>query len=492
MESEESNNLFVKIFENSPAGIVISTLNEGRIIDCNPHFVEMMKYSSKEEIIGKTSLALNFYSNPDERKEVVSQIIEKGYLKNYENTMRTKQGELIWVLASINTITLNEIPSIVSVIVNISEHKLAFEQLRKSRQEIADYKHALDASSIVAITNQKGIITYVNETFCKISKYSADELIGQDHRILNSGFHSKEFIRGLWTQISRGKPWKGEIKNKAKDGTYYWVDTFIHPFMDNNGKPYKYLSIRKDITLRKYQQEQLLKQDEYLKTANEELESFSYSVSHDLKAPLRSIEGFSKSLLENYKGKFDEEADRWLHFIELNAVNMGVLINDILNFSKVSRAELHKDTVNMKKLAQEYFDIEKVNFKNIGIHFNLENIPNAYGDNAMLRQVWQNLISNALKYSSKKETIHITIGGRIENEFTIYFIKDKGAGFDEKHKDKLFGVFQRLHTNKEFEGTGVGLSIVNRIIQKHNGWIRASSKIGEGTEFIFGLPVNTN
>lgn len=372
---------------------------------------------------------------------------------------------------------------------HIEEQK---ELFKNTSIELSQQLDTLNAAAIVSMSDKNGNIIQINDLFCKISKFNSEELIGQNHRILKSEIHPKEFYKELWQTISSGKVWQGEICNKAKDGTYYWVYSTIAPFLNKNGLIEKFVSVRFDITQQKKQQEELKKQAAFLKQANEELETFSYSVSHDLKAPLRSLEGFSKTLLENYKGKFDVDADRWLYFIVDNANRMSILIDDILNFSKISRSNVKNSIIKMKLLAQENFENEKINYPNKTISFSVENIPNALGDVVMFHQVWQNLISNSLKYASKKEQINITISGKTENNFHIYSIKDNGAGFDEKYKDKLFGVFQRLHSTKEYEGTGVGLAIVKRIIQKHHGWITANSILGEGSEFIFALPVNKN
>ena len=254
---EEQQALFASIVNSSDDAILGKTLG-GTIMTWNRGAEKVFGYSSKE-IIGKNISVLIPSSFQNEENEIMDKISRGKSIEHYETKRIRKDGKVIDVSLTISPIrdTPGNIIGASKISRDITERKQTEESLQKTLKEIADYKYALDESSIVAITDQKGIIKYANDNFCKISKYSAKELIGQDHRIINSGYHSKEFIRNLWVTIANGKIWKGEIKNKAKDGTIYWVDTTIVPFLDDKGKPYQYVAIRADITERKRIEENL-------------------------------------------------------------------------------------------------------------------------------------------------------------------------------------------------------------------------------------------
>ena len=226
-----------------------------------------------------------------------------------------------------------------------------------------------------------------------------------------------------------------------------------------------------------------------LEKSNEELEAFSYSVSHDLRAPLRSINGFSDILKEDYGKKLDDEGNRLLNIVIESASNMGHLIDDILDFSRLGRKEVSKEALDMTFIVNSVKD-ELLNKNRVkaNVTTNLNESPNVLGDIALIKQVWVNLLGNAIKYSSGNSEIEIEIKGITRNGFAIYSTKDNGTGFDMKYHDKIFGVFQRLHDSADFEGTGVGLAIVKRIIEKHGGKVWAESKPGEGSTFFFSLP----
>lgn len=235
-------------------------------------------------------------------------------------------------------------------------------------------------------------------------------------------------------------------------------------------------------------EQKIIKRTEELETANKELESFSYSVSHDLRAPLRSINGYSRILIEDYGEKLDDEGRRLLEVITRNGLRMGQLIDDLLAFSRIGKQNLVKINLNMDFLARHVMEeLNPTHQRKSEVVINP--LLTAEGDSSMMKQVYTNLISNAIKYSNKKESARIELGSWKENASHVYYVKDNGAGFNMEYYDKLFGVFQRLHSATDFEGTGVGLALVNRIIIKHGGKVWAEGKVGEGATFYFSLPV---
>ena len=227
--------------------------------------------------------------------------------------------------------------------------------------------------------------------------------------------------------------------------------------------------------------------EEQIIEINKELEAFSYSVSHDLRSPLRAVNGYSKMLKTGFASELNEEANRLIDNIGLNAKKMGQLIDDLLSFSRIGRRELVKANISMQQLVSTICDEFKKEHNNRAIEFYINDLLPAKGDHVALKQVWENLISNAVKYSHAKNPAVIEIDSIIDGDHVRYTIKDNGAGFDMRYAGKLFGVFQRLHGDDEFEGTGVGLAIVYRIITKHAGTVTGKGRVNEGAEFSFTL-----
>jgi two-component system sensor histidine kinase/response regulator len=225
-----------------------------------------------------------------------------------------------------------------------------------------------------------------------------------------------------------------------------------------------------------------------VQAANKELETFSYSVSHDLKAPLRAIAGFTGILIEKYQNKLGTDGQRMCDVIKSSAVQMNRLIEDLLAFSHLNRNELHMSAIDMKTMANSIYYEYSLPEQRENTSFTVRDIPRAFADPSLIRQVWANLISNAVKFSSKKDHPEINIDCETDKNEIIYSISDNGAGFDMQYADKLFCVFQRLHDSTEFEGTGIGLAIVNRIISRHGGRVWAAGETDKGATFYFSLP----
>jgi light-regulated signal transduction histidine kinase (bacteriophytochrome) len=224
-----------------------------------------------------------------------------------------------------------------------------------------------------------------------------------------------------------------------------------------------------------------------LEVVNKELESFSYSVSHDLRAPIRAIHGYTTILAEDYIDNFDAEGIKVFQAITRNSKKMGELIDDLLAFSKLGRKQVSFAPIDMNallKVVQEEITEEDDNVP----CYQVSDMPQAMGDKSLIKQVWINLVSNAIKYSRHKAETTVEIGAYQEKDMVVYFVRDKGAGFDMQYYDKLFGVFQRLHSQEEFEGTGIGLAIVQKIVQRHNGLAWAESELDQGSTFFFSLP----
>lgn len=371
------------------------------------------------------------------------------------------------------------------------------QQVRKRTIELESVKNELkqqlelvDHHALISVTDAEGTITYANDTFCEVSQYRKEELIGQNHRILKSGVHPDGMFTGMWKSLKMGNIWRGDICNRKKDGSLYWVATVIKPFVDSSGLIEKFVSVRFDITEWRETQNLLKKLENAnakLDMVNKELETFSYSVSHDLKAPLRALQGFSENFAEHYKDQLDERGVRWLHFIRDNAQQMDALISDILSLARISKKSLKKSTICMTEMIQKQVERAKETFPKEA-HVSIDTPHKVHCDPVLMETVWQNLINNAFKYSQKKEKVNIEIWSKEDASEVRFYIRDNGEGFDMRHYDKLFGVFQRLHSMEEFEGSGIGLANVKRIIMRHNGSVTAHGEIGVGSTFQINLP----
>jgi PAS domain S-box-containing protein len=752
---------------------------EGNVISWNAGAARIKGYL-QEEILGKH---FSCFYTPEARgagrpSEELQQSLANGRFEEQALRVR-KDGSSFWANVVITPMydDQGKLRGFSKIARDITERRRAEEVMQESLatseaalKELADQKFALDQHAIVAVTNVQGTITYVNEKFCTISQYSKEELIGQNHRILNSGHHPKEFFHQMYQTIANGQVWRGEIKNRAKDGSIYWVDTTIVPTLATDGKPRQYVAIRADITERKraeevlYEQAQILdsaqvfvrdmesrvvfwprgaeklygfttqeavgilshdlfhtqfpeplevvekklfesgiwegelihrkrdgspivvssawvlhrntqgqpiriletntditerkraegqlagqaeelsrqaeelfrsqqtletqslmlqsvldsmqeglvaadehgkfiiwnpaatrivgmgaenvpagewnahygvylpdavtpfppeqnplllaiqgevgtaemylrnpdlkagvwieasasplkskdgtvrggviafrditqrKTDEreirklnegleqrvaertaQLAAANHELEAFTYSVSHDLRAPLRHIGGFSRMLAEDFSSALAPEALHHLQRIEDGVHRMGLLIDELLNLARVGRHALKLQTARLNPVIEDVVSLLQPDAEGRTVTWKIAELPPMECDPILIKQVFQNLIANALKFTRPRECAVIEIGHLQENGQSVIFVRDNGVGFNMKYKDKLFGVFQRLHRAEDFEGTGIGLATVQRIIRKHRGRVWTEAELDKGATFYFTL-----
>jgi len=484
-----------------------------------PHAV---KGYTADEIIGKHFSVL--YTDDDVKSGVPEKNLqmarESGQFETNAWRVR-KDGALYWANIVFTTLK-NEKGEAVGygkVIHDLSTQQKTEEQIKElnkeletrlhqTQTEISDYKHALDESAIVAITDQKGIIKHVNNNFCKISKYSKGELIGQDHRIINSGYHSKEFIRNLWVTIANGRIWRGELRNRAKDGTIYWVDTTIVPFLNEQGKPYQYLAIRSDITQRKLAEEQLLRINEDLenkvrertleltyalekeKELNEMKSRFVSIASHEFRTPLSAILS-STSLVEHYtKPEQEEKRKKHVDRIKSSVRNLTSILDDFLSLEKLEqgKVEAHSIEFNLKEFIEDAIEemegMSKRKQQKINFHFTGE--EEIHQDKKILRNVLLNLLSNAVKYSPEGKEIHVAAG--VNDGKVILSVRDEGIGIPAEAQKNLFDKFFRAKNATNIQGTGLGLNIVKRYVELLDGTIGFTSKENVGTTFTVNFP----
>ena len=369
------------------------------------------------------------------------------------------------------------------IVQDITEITVAQQSLSEKEKEIKDIRSALDEAAIVSISNQKGVLTYVNDNYCKISQYSRTELLGKEQANMTE-FFAKEFGRKILNTISIGNTWKGEIRHFAKDGSHYWENRTIVPFLNEKNKPYQYVSISTDITDRKNAEENLTSALVNLEKMNKELDEYAHVVSHDLKSPLRAIYNLSEWIAEDMPTLPDAVKANF-NLLRERVSRMENLINGVLEYSRIGRMEIEKESIDIQLMLQQIIDIvvPKSGFE-IAID---ATFPVINAERILLQQVFTNLINNAVKYNNKAIGKIACLYEEL-TDFHQFSIQDNGPGIAPEYHQKVFKVFQTIEARDVKESTGVGLSIVKKIIEEKGGTIHINSEENLGCTFIFTFP----
>jgi PAS domain S-box-containing protein len=407
---------------------------------------------------------------------------------------RRKDGTEFPVEISLSPLETAEGTLISSAMRDVTQRKKLTEKFLEHEMRFRLLIDAVKDYAIVSL-DAEGFVTTWNAGAERLKGYSSEEIIGQHMSRFypEADIASRKPARELQQAASTGhiddQGWR-----VRKDGTHFWAEVAITAVHDSAGKLIGFLKIAKDITAKRDVEDQIQKLNaeltgrvEELGTVNLELESFSYSVSHDLRTPLRHVDGFTRILKEEYSRSMPAEAIRYLDRVLEAATRMGHLIDDLLNLARIGRRELKRDRTQIARIVKQAIDELPTEAEERQIEWRIEPLPELNCDAGLLKLVFINLLANAIKFTRKQPVAVIEVGSRITDGVPTIFVRDNGVGFDPQYADKLFGVFQRLHRQDEFEGTGVGLVTVQRIIRRHGGEIWAESRVNSGTTFFFTL-----
>ncbi|PZR75886.1 MAG: hypothetical protein DLM73_04100 [Chthoniobacterales bacterium] len=488
--TEEMQLRLTAIVNSSDDAIIGKTL-EGIITSWNPGAEKLFGYSAAEAL-GQQMLMLFPPERVAEEPEILARIARGESMRHFETVRVGKDGKRIDVSVTLSPIidSDHKIIGVSTIARDISERKKAEVALRASEER---YRTALD--NILESCQLIGLdwrYLYLNAAAAIQNRRPNEELLNRKMTESWPGIETSGVFMLLRRCMEERIAVQKETEFSFPDGSKGWFDVRSQPV------PEGIFVLSIDITERRQAEEEIkrlntdLEQRVVMRTAqleaaNKELESFSYSVSHDLRAPLRAIDGFSQAVQEDFGALLPEEGQRYLKTIREGAQRMGALIDDLLTFSRLSRLPLTRSAVNTNELVRALVADMCPPAQCDYVEIKVDDLPPSQADPALLKQVWINLISNALKYTSLRKGARIEIGAEKTNGATTWFVRDNGTGFDMRYADKLFGVFQRLHRAEEYEGTGVGLAIVRRVVQRHGGRAWADAELNRGATFFFTL-----
>lgn len=356
--------------------------------------------------------------------------------------------------------------------------------------ELRRLQRAIEQSPVtVVITDREGTIQYVNPAFTRITGFASEEVIGENPRVLKSGEHGREFYEDMWKTIASGEVWQGTICNRKKDASLYWEQAWIAPVSDAEGGISNFVAVKQDITERRRYQEALEEKTRELARSNAELEQYGYVISHDLQEPLRTITGFLGLIERGYGERLDGQGTEYLSFALTGAKRMSQMIHDLLDHSRiVTKGKRPVATESGACLAEALANLEAA-AQEAGAVITQGTLPEVTADPSQLTRLFQNLVGNALKYRDPVRPLRIDIAAERLADKWVFSIRDNGIGIEPRQFERVFKVFQRLHSASEYPGTGIGLANCRKIVERHGGRIWIESTPGTGSTFFFSLPV---
>jgi PAS domain S-box-containing protein len=474
--------------------IVAMTDAKGSITYVNDKFCEISQYP-RDELMGKNHSLLNSGTHPKTMWTEMYRTVSEGKPWHEQVCNRAKSGSLYWVDTTIIAYRdeLGKINRYVGIRTDITKQKLL-------EQELIEQNRALDTTSIVAMTDARGTITYVNDKFCQISQYSRDELLGQNHSLLNSGTHPKSMWTQMYRTVSQGKSWHEQVCNRTKAGTLYWVDTTIVAYRDEQGKINRYVGIRTDITKQKLLEQALREAKELAEktqiqaeTANHAKSDFLANMSHELRTPMHGILSFSAFGIKKIDTAKRTKLGQYFTNIHLSGERLLALINDLLDLSKIEAGKmvLNLKETNVMTVLNNCQLEQAQRMHDLGLTMEIDAPDTAIiarFDAIGIGQVITNILSNAIKFSPENSVIRVTIKQNAQQAL-CFSMKDSGLGIPENEIENVFDAFiQSSKTKTGAGGTGLGLAISKKIIQAHSGRIWAENNKDKGAIFSFIIP----
>ena len=493
-EREEQYRSLIEILQDA-----ILIYQDNRMVFLNPAALKLYGARKPEQIMEKPAIELFHKDYHEIIRERADDLIKGKPVPVIEEKIVRFDGRAVDVEVAATSFMYKKKTAIMIVLRDITERKIALKKLKRNEFLLRMAGNLAQVGGWMVNLAERKIVW--SAQVAAIHEMPSDYSPTVKEAI---GFYAPEYadrIQQVFNYCAnKGIPYDEEMQLITGKGRRVWVRTIGVAERDESGRIVNVIGGFQDITARKNNEEEIRSLNEeleqrvrertmQLEASNRELEAFSYSISHDLRAPLRAINGYTRILIEDHSAGFDKNGIRVCYTVMENARKMAQLIDELLAFSKIGKRDLRFSLIDMNQLPGEVFEEVTTTDERGRIKLNTGRLCSVYGDPAMIRQVWTNLISNAVKFTSMEKNPHIAISCTDAGDYCEFSVKDNGAGFDMKYADRIFGVFKRLHSAKQFEGTGVGLAIVQRIIQKHGGTVRAEGKPGEGATFYFSLPV---